>query len=129
MVALGLIYLNRPLIRERARFVSLHADQRSVMKVLDRLAVIAHALGVSRAQVLQAFDPIEPRWCYPGGNILKMLPETSAKPRLVKNPQETRTLLLAWIPPEEQAVLFSSTNLTSRLFPADVSPRSVETPH
>ena len=75
MVALGLIYLNRPLIRERARFVSLHADQRSVMKVLDRLAVVAHALGVSRAQVLQAFDPIEPRWCYPGGNILKMLPE------------------------------------------------------
>ena len=125
MVALGLIYLNRPLIRERARFVSLHADQRSVMKVLDRLAVVAHALGVSRAQVLQAFDPIEPRWCYPGGNILKMLPETSAKPRIVKNPQETRTLLLSWIPPEKQAVLFSSTNLTSRVFPADVDPRSV----
>ena len=125
MVALGLIYLNRPLIRERARFVSLHADQRSVMKVLDRLAVVAHAFGVSRAQVLQAFDPIEPRWCYPGGNILKMLPETSAKPRLVKNPQETRTLLLSWIPPEEQAVLFSSTNLTSQLFPADVGPKSV----
>jgi hypothetical protein len=117
-VALGVILLNRPLIRERVRFFSLQSEQRPVMKVLDHLAAAARSLGVNREQVLQALDPIEPRWCYTGGNILSMLPETAVKPLPDLQPLEIRILLLSQIPHDEQASLFSCTNLTGHIIPA-----------
>ncbi len=121
-VALGVILLNRPLIRERVLFFSLQSEQRPVMKVLDHLAAAARSLGVNREQVLQALDPIEPRWCYTGGNILSMLPETAVKPLPDLQPLEIRKLLLSQIPHDEQASLFSCTNLTGHIIPAAPGP-------
>jgi hypothetical protein len=115
LMGLGLLILNRPLIRESPLYVSPHRDQRAVMKALDRLATVAKAVGVSRAQLIDALDPIEPRWCDPGGNILRMLPETAPKPLPGHNSQETRALILSGLSPSDQAALLGCTNLTARL--------------
>jgi hypothetical protein len=128
-LAFILVLVNARVSHESLRYFSLQTDQRLAMRALDRLAAAACDLGLTRAQVLEAFDPIEPRWSFANGNILRMLPETMDRPGPRSTPDDNRVKLLGRLNPQDRSALLSCVNLTGRMIASvDLPPKAERRP-
>lgn len=118
-LAASLVVVNGRLSHDSLLYFSLQSDQRPVMRSLDQLAESARAIGLTRAEVIDAFEPIEPRWSPTGGNILEMLPETSDRARADMTPREKRDRLLERLGTREREALLACSNITSHMLIPD----------
>jgi hypothetical protein len=114
-LAACLVFINSPLNQQLLLFFSLQTEQRPVTQALDRLADSARALGLTRAEVIAALDPIEPRWAPPGANILLMLPETGGRAPTPIEPSARRRRLLEGLGAREREVLLACSNITDHV--------------
>lgn len=107
-------------------------DQAGTLRALDRLAVEARGLGIARDRVVQAFDPVIPRWSFAGGNVLELLPETSPAGTIdtVGPDVDVRSLLLSRLAVEDRSALLAGLDASAyldespALGTADIWPRT-----
>jgi hypothetical protein len=119
VLALGmvLVAVNWPSMRQRRIFSRLHTGQRPVLAMIDHLADAARTRGLTRDQVILAFEPLEPRWAPVGWNILRMMPEVSAPRGSGLATSEVRAALQQALSHRDRALLFADANVTGLLQP------------
>ncbi len=113
-LALVLMFISRPVMRDRLNYYRTQSDQRATMGMLDRLADASAKLGFTREQVIAALPPIEPRWGIEGENILKMLPVTIDRGTPM-DPSAVRAAVVAALPAEDRVWLLSDMDATGLL--------------
>jgi hypothetical protein len=102
-------------------------EQARTLAAVERLGSICTEQGITRAQALNALDPIHPSWAGPYVNPLELLQTSTA---LAAHPDgEVRPLLLGALTADERAALCGGMDASPYLVPitasSDLSPASV----
>jgi hypothetical protein len=125
-LAVVLIAVNRPLMNSRMKGFKLYSDQRAVLAMMDHLTDLARSRGLTRDQVIGAFDPLEPRWAPAGWNVLRMLPDIPGSRPNGLAADQVRAAIQEGLSPRDRALLFADMNATALLQSGGSWPRPAE---